>query len=1020
MTGAYTDLVNNAQNVASQPLQLYNGPLVAGLTDQQNQAVSGIGAAANSGAPGFAQAQQFINQSATPITPQAYSADAINQYMSPYTQNVVDATQNQFNLQNAQQQSGLRGSAASAGALGGDREAILQAQLAGQQTSAQAPVIAGLYNQGFNQAQGEFNTQQGVGLSAAQANNASAANAGYATGANTSAAQNSALAGNQAYLTAAGLQQGVNQANLNVPYEQYLQTQAYPYQNLDFLSSILGGASQGSGTTTTGTQTKPINWAGLLMQGAGAVAGAKNGGRIGLAAGGIPDVSTGYVPPPMQMQPGRAVSPQVQSQDSSPQETANGGLSIHDLLSGAKNVGDWLGGSGTSEAGKGMGALGLLGFGHGGRTRLADGGIDDPDGYIRDVLAGLQPSDQSPSPPHPTPSSDQPPSAVPAASQQGLAAAAPAGATMLSAADTPPDWRGQATNFAPPPDTPSGLAAAGTPPSDNPTWDDGTPVTGGGSGLAAASAPAGQRTIWQAPEPDVWHSVLAGLGGFLSHGLGAGISTGLKDYDDQMDPHPVVDHSGSTIMVQYGGPGKRGQIIDTGIPTEAALTARASHDDRAASLAAMQDWHKGELDDKTASRAQAAAQAAAALQEKEDHDKQGALDRWNTMNVARVNAGLDPLPMPAELASSTPSAAPSPGTGSAAGQNLTNNNPGNIRIPGKTNFQSFPTMQAGIDAVGNQLGLYQKRGINTIAGMVSTYAPKTDGNDTEKYIANVSRLTGLDPNKPVDSEDIPKIRDAMITTEQGGVSPAQLLASPKPAPGTPAGDAAALAGNVDDTARAIAHYQIAPLSGYAMARPRGQRIMARVLALNPDYAAGQFPERNRGMIAFGSGPQGDQVRFFNTSLGHMGTLANLAGALGNGDIRVLNDAKQKFSAAFGQAAPTNFDAAKQIVGQEIVKAIVGKGGGVDERRSAAEQVARANSPEQLQGVINNVWKPLAIEQLRGLRRQYETTTHMKDFYDKLSPEAVQMLGMPAGSIYHDHVYLGGPMNKATSWKAVGT
>jgi hypothetical protein len=80
VTGAYTDLVNNAQNVASQPLQLYNGPLVAGLTDQQNQAVSGIGAAANSGAPGFAQAQQFINQSATPITPQAYSADAINQY----------------------------------------------------------------------------------------------------------------------------------------------------------------------------------------------------------------------------------------------------------------------------------------------------------------------------------------------------------------------------------------------------------------------------------------------------------------------------------------------------------------------------------------------------------------------------------------------------------------------------------------------------------------------------------------------------------------------------------------------------------------------------------------------------------------------------------------------------------------------------------------------------------------------------------------------------------------------------
>lgn len=622
MTGAYTDLVNNASNVASQPLQLYNGQLVAGLTGQQNQAVSGIGAAANSGAPGFAQAQQFINQSATPITPEAYTPEAIQKYMSPYTQNVVDATQRQFDLTNAGQQSGLRGNAASAGALGGDREAILQAQLAGQQRSAQDPIIAGLYQSGFNQAQGEFNTQQGVGLNAAQANNASAANAGYATGANTAAAQNSALAGNQAYLTAAGLQQGINQANLNVPYEQYLQQQAYPYQNLDFLSQILGQASQGSGTTTTGAQTKPFDWSSLIAPHA-------DGGRVGLASGGVSDVSGGYVPPPMQAQTGHLPSPQPQMGTDAPH---NGAPSLTGMYDAGSRVADLFGGgSGIAQAGKaaagsgGMaaGAAGLLkffGLAEGGRTRLADGGIDDPNNYIRDVLAGL-------APPPGGPATSQP--AVPAATAQSPdAPSPPIGATMLSAADTPPDWRGQATNFAPP----AGIAGAGAPPAENPTWDDGTPVASGGDNLAGAAASARQRTVWQAPEADTWHSVLAGLGGFLSHGLGAGINAGLKDYDDQMDPHPVVDHSGSTIMISYGGPGKRGQIIDTGIPTEAALNSKA-----------MADWQRDNTDmnrdTRDAATQERAAAAAAATAQRAEAARQASLDRANALAIARLNAG---------------------------------------------------------------------------------------------------------------------------------------------------------------------------------------------------------------------------------------------------------------------------------------------------------------------------------------------------------------------------------------------
>lgn len=94
-------------------------------------------------------------------------ASTISQYMSPYTQSVVDATQKQFANQNEQARQGLIGNAISAGAWGGDRAGIAQAELANQQQLAQAPVIAGLYNQGYGQALSEANQQQQTGLAKA-------------------------------------------------------------------------------------------------------------------------------------------------------------------------------------------------------------------------------------------------------------------------------------------------------------------------------------------------------------------------------------------------------------------------------------------------------------------------------------------------------------------------------------------------------------------------------------------------------------------------------------------------------------------------------------------------------------------------------------------------------------------------------------------------------------------------------------------------------------------------------------
>src|SRR5262252_1365796 len=80
---------------------------------------------------------------------------------SPYTQDVVQATQNWFNNQNAIQGTDLMSQAIRSGnAFGGDRAGIAEAQLAGQQQLAQAPVIAGLYQTGYQQALDEYNRLQ--------------------------------------------------------------------------------------------------------------------------------------------------------------------------------------------------------------------------------------------------------------------------------------------------------------------------------------------------------------------------------------------------------------------------------------------------------------------------------------------------------------------------------------------------------------------------------------------------------------------------------------------------------------------------------------------------------------------------------------------------------------------------------------------------------------------------------------------------------------------------------------------
>lgn len=238
---AYQSLLQRAQGVANTPYQAYTGELVAPVNQQQTQGITGINSFAQAAQPSVNAGLQSIANAGAPLT-----AATIQQYMNPYTQHVVDATQAQFNNQNAQQQQQLTGNAIAQGALGGNRTAVAAAELANQQQLAQAPVIAGLYNQGYGQAVNTAQTEQLLGLQA-----------GSLTGNLGIAGQQAGLQGAGAQLGAGTVQQQTQQMLDAAKQAQFQQQQAFPYQQTQWLAGIDTGVGSQMGGTSSGQTTSP-------------------------------------------------------------------------------------------------------------------------------------------------------------------------------------------------------------------------------------------------------------------------------------------------------------------------------------------------------------------------------------------------------------------------------------------------------------------------------------------------------------------------------------------------------------------------------------------------------------------------------------------------------------------------------------------------------------------------------------------------------------------------------------------
>lgn len=266
---AYSGAIDQAQQVAQTPFNYGTTQNVAGFTPQQQAAFNQVGQSQGMYAPYIDAASQYTGQGAAPIT-----GDQIANYTNPYQSQVVQAALDQINHQNAVQQNQLVGNAAAQGALGGNRVGVAQAELARGQNANTNSTLAGLLSQGYNSA-----------LGSAQNDATRQLQAGNQMASYGNLAQNLNLQGIQALLGSGNQQQAQAQNVYNAGAANQQAATMWPYQNTQYLASILGALGPLMGGTQTGTsnttqQTNPgfANYLGAGLAGFGALSA--DGGAV--------------------------------------------------------------------------------------------------------------------------------------------------------------------------------------------------------------------------------------------------------------------------------------------------------------------------------------------------------------------------------------------------------------------------------------------------------------------------------------------------------------------------------------------------------------------------------------------------------------------------------------------------------------------------------------------------------------------------------------------------------------------
>jgi len=215
-------------------------------------------------------AQQRV--AAAGIDPTSYQ-----QFMDPFTEEVIAATQADIARQGRMQQNQLGASAAGAGAFGGSRQAIAQGEINRNILDQQARTGAQLRSAGFQQAQNLAQQAAQQQLRQAQLTGQlgqTVAGLGTQTAALGQLGQQMGVQDINTALGLGGLQQQQTQKEFDVARANQLAQQALPFQRIGFLSDIFRGVpalQQTVSRTTTPPPSRGSQLLGLGIAGLGAI-----------------------------------------------------------------------------------------------------------------------------------------------------------------------------------------------------------------------------------------------------------------------------------------------------------------------------------------------------------------------------------------------------------------------------------------------------------------------------------------------------------------------------------------------------------------------------------------------------------------------------------------------------------------------------------------------------------------------------------------------------------------------------
>ena len=227
------EMMDIARQVASKPIDLPDYQ-VAGLGALEQQGINNI--QSGIGAPTVQAGINSVQAASAPI-----GAAQINQYLNPYQSYVT----NEIGRQGQMMQNTLGSQAINAGAFGGGREGVQQAELQGRTLTAMGTA----QQQGFNTALSAAQNQQRVGLQG-----------GQLMGQLGLGQQQMAQSDVNQLMAAGGVQRQLAQSALDAQRQSTLQQQYEPYQRAEFLANLYaaGPKSQSGITMGTAPSTSPL------------------------------------------------------------------------------------------------------------------------------------------------------------------------------------------------------------------------------------------------------------------------------------------------------------------------------------------------------------------------------------------------------------------------------------------------------------------------------------------------------------------------------------------------------------------------------------------------------------------------------------------------------------------------------------------------------------------------------------------------------------------------------------------